>query len=74
MSGDDNLYYSPKFFEKTTHPVSGEEMYALKDKEGGRNYWRDRDEGVWKHMPKIYEDDCEPFHEWVNFPNADIHS
>ena len=62
FSGDDCLYYTPKFFEKAKHPVTGEDMYVLKDQPGGRNYWRDRDNGHWNFMPKIYEDNCEAFH------------
>jgi len=63
FTGDDYLYYQPKYFDRSTHPITGEEFYVLKEKEGQHNYWLDREKGDWAHMPKIFEDDCEAFYE-----------
>ena len=62
LTGDDKLYYKPKYFEMMTHPLTGDDFYILKEKEGQRNYWKDRDNCDWGHMPKIYDEDCEPFY------------
>jgi hypothetical protein len=59
----DEEYYSPQYFKKTTHEVTGEEFYQFSDhNKHGSNYWKDREEGTWTHSPKIFEDGCPPFY------------
>ena len=64
LSKDDDTYYTPKFFRKTKHRITGETFYELNSGEDdGRNYWADREKGDWSHMPRLYEDDCEVFYQ-----------
>ena len=61
---NDSSYYSPKYFREATHGLTGNKFYEyLERNKYGSNYWNDRDKGTWSHMPRIYEDDCEPFFE-----------
>ena len=63
MTDNDSEYYSPKYFKLIKHPITGEEAYEFLEKNKyNSNYWSDRDKGNWDHMPKIYDDECEPFY------------
>lgn len=63
MTDNDSDYYSPKYFKLINHPITGEEAYEFLEKnKNNSNYWLDRDKGNWDHMPKIYDDECEPFY------------
>ena len=63
MEGDDCEYYTPKYFRKSVHPKTGDTVYSFIEKnERGSNYWMDRDKQSWSHLPRIFDDDCEPFY------------
>lgn len=58
----DPTYYEPKYFVQQTHPVTGDAYYDFQAKNRyNSNYWSDRERGDFSHLPRIYEDGCEPF-------------
>jgi hypothetical protein len=60
---DDEDYYTPVYFGRVVHPVTGEEIYDfLETNKHGSNYWKDRELGKWDHLPRVFEDDCKPFY------------
>jgi hypothetical protein len=55
----DSEYYTPLYFKQAKHPLNDEPYYEFVEKnKRGSNYWQDREKGDWKHLPKIWEDDC----------------
>lgn len=63
MDGDDSVYYTPKYFKMVNHDTLGEGHFEFQDQNSREsNYWLDRDKGKWDHMPKIFDDSCEPFY------------
>lgn len=59
----DYNYHRPVYFERKEHPVTGDTYYPfLENNRFGSNYWKDRELGSWDHLPRVFDDDCKPFH------------
>lgn len=58
---DEQELYKPRFFirEITVDPETGKKSYFYRP--DGTKYWEMRDKGEWEGVPRIFEDDCEPF-------------
>lgn len=60
----DPSFYQPKFFKKEVHPVTGNEFYQFQNvNKYDSNYWQDRNQSSFEYLPKIFDEDCEPFYE-----------
>ena len=60
-------FYNPLFYDKevTLNEETGERTFHFKPKileNGVHKYWDCRDRGDWSEIPRIYDDDCEPFY------------
>ena len=59
---NDPSYYTPKYFCKSTNPITGDLVYDYSESNQYQSsYWDDRDKNNFKHQPKIFEDECEAF-------------
>lgn len=61
--GKDDTWYNPLWFKKVHHPIMNVDYYSFQESNRhGTNYWKARETGDWKNCPRIWDDDCEPFH------------
>lgn len=66
---DERTYYTPKFFEKTEQVEGKKTVFTYKPRKSGPNdeasqylYWQMREQREWPGVPRIYDDDCDPFY------------
>jgi oxysterol-binding protein-related protein 3/6/7 len=60
---DERVFYTPRFFTKESNinALTGKIDYIYKPIDNGNKYWNMREKGDWSELPKIFDDDCEPF-------------
>lgn len=58
---DEQELYTPRFFirEISIDPETGKKLYHYRP--NGTKYWDQRDQNDWSDVPRIFDDDCEPF-------------
>lgn len=58
---DEQELYTPRFFirEITVDEETGKKKYHYRP--NGNKYWEQREKGDWSDVPRIFDDDCEPF-------------
>jgi hypothetical protein len=61
---DEESFYTPKFFNKAEKGTKKDKKYVYTPKvgEGSLLYWSLRETSNWASLPRIFEDDCEPFY------------
>jgi hypothetical protein len=53
--------YTPRFFIRDVNIDSenGKKIFSYKPIKN--KYWEEREKGTWENVPRIYDDDCQPF-------------
>ena len=53
--------YTPRFFIRDVNidSESGKKIFSYKPIKN--KYWEEREKGTWENVPRIYDDDCQPF-------------
>jgi hypothetical protein len=55
---DEQTYYEPRFFQKQYDAATKTYKYLPR----GNLYWELREKQDWSSVPRIFDDDCEPFY------------